>query len=702
MVVASYEDSSLYEVDAETGAIVNTLIAPYSSATFIGPSGLTWGPDGNLYISAQGYGAGTDAILQYNFTTNTLATFISSSVLDSIAAADGASAFEPAGLQFGPDGNLYVSLNGGQGDFSNNGEVIRFHITSTGGVLSYNPSDPIAPVAVATAMLQPDGLTFGVASGTTTTLYVADSGDDNVVAVADATTSPAQSIYINGTIAGIESPVSVNWGPDGDLYISDVGPYPPNFQGNVFQYNPTTTAIQIFTPSSGAGDLAGQFPSEVLFDGHGNVLTANLGPAYPPNLAGSINQYSGSGAYIQTLLSSGEFPDTGPGTSGISPSQLILFPAPVVTANPSNQGVNAGGTATFVAAATSELTPSGQWQVSTDGGAIFSNVTNGGVYSGATTETLVITGATAAMNGYEYQEVFTNSFGTATTTAVTLTVDFAPTVTANPTDSTIDAGGNTSFAAAATGNPTPSVQWQLSTNGGAAFNNITNGGVYSGATTLALSIVGATAAMNSYQYRAIFSNTLFGAGSPSTATTTAATLTVDFAPTVTTDPTNTTVNAGSNASFTATANDGFPLPTTVQWQFSTNGGTNYFNATNGGIYGGVTTTTLTVLGTFAAENGYEYRAVFSNAAGLSATTTSATLGVDFAPTVTANPISKTIDVGSDTSFVAAATGNPTPAVQWQVSTNGGATFNNVSNGGVYSGATTTTLSITGATAAMNA
>ena len=62
-------------------------------------------------------------------------------------------------------------------------------------------------------------------------------------------------------------------------------------------------------------------------------------------------------------------------------------------------------------------------------------------------------------------------------------------------------GGNTSFTSSATGNPTPTQQWQVSTNGGDTFVNITNGGVYSGATTGTLSITRGIAAMNGYKYR---------------------------------------------------------------------------------------------------------------------------------------------------------------------------------------------------------
>jgi len=60
-----------------------------------------------------------------------------------------------------------------------------------------------------------------------------------------------------------------------------------------------------------------------------------------------------------------------------------------------------------------------QWQVSTDGGNTFTNIT------GATSTTYSFAAA-VGQNGYEYQAVFGNGVGTpATTTAATLTVNAA-------------------------------------------------------------------------------------------------------------------------------------------------------------------------------------------------------------------------------------------------------------------------------------
>ncbi|WP_430406706.1 T9SS type A sorting domain-containing protein [Fluviicola sp.] len=68
-----------------------------------------------------------------------------------------------------------------------------------------------------------------------------------------------------------------------------------------------------------------------------------------------------------------------------------------------------------------------------------------------------------------------------------------------------------------------------------------------------------------------------------------------------------------------------------------------------------------------------------------------------APTITANPPNRAICAGSNTTFTSNASG--ATAFQWQE--NSGSGFIDIVNGGVYSNATTNTLTITGATAGMS-
>jgi hypothetical protein len=91
----------------------------------------------------------------------------------------------------------------------------------------------------------------------------------------------------------------------------------------------------------------------------------------------------------------------------------------------------------------------------------------------------------------------------------------APTLflTVSPLSQTVKVHGRVIFTAAATGDPAPTVQWQISSDGGATFINIP------GATATTLTFR-ASARQNGNQYRAVFSN---AAG---TVASTAATLTM--------------------------------------------------------------------------------------------------------------------------------------------------------------------------------
>ncbi len=345
----------------------------------------------------------------------------------------------------------------------------------------------------------------------------------------------------------------------------------------------------------------------------------------------------------------------------------IASAAPTITTQPISQTVAAGQNASFTIGAGGIPFPTYQWQVSSNGGTSWTDLTSAAPYSGATSVNLTVASVSASLNGTQYSAVVTNSLGTATTNAATLTVNVVPSVTAHPANLTVTAGGTATFTAGASGTPTPLVQWQVSTNSGSTWSDS------SGATSTTYAFT-AAAADSGKQYRAVFTNSV------GTATTNAASLSVNVAPVITTHPSNATVTAGSTASFTAGAS-GTPTPT-VQWQLSTNGGSAWSDLS------GATSTTHSFTAA-ATDSGKQYRAVFTNSVG-TATTNAATLTVNVAPLVTTHPASQTATAGGTATFTAGASGTPTPTVQWQVSINGGSTWSDIS------GATATTYAFTAA------
>ena len=353
--------------------------------------------------------------------------------------------------------------------------------------------------------------------------------------------------------------------------------------------------------------------------------------------------------------------------------------APAITSQPSASTICAESNTTFSAVFSNAT--GYQWQV--DRGAGFINISNTAPYSGANTATLTITGATAGINGYAYRVVATGACSpAATSNSATLTVNSAPAITSQPNASAICAGSNTTFSAVSS-NAT-GYQWQV--DQGAGFINISNTAPYSGANTATLTITGATAGINGYAYRVIAT----GSCSPA-ATSNSAKLTVNSAPAITSQPSASTICAGSNTTFFAV----FSNATGYQWQV--NQGAGFINISNTAPYSGATTGTLTITGATAGINGYAYRVVAAGSCSPAATSNSATLTVNSAPAITSQPSASTICAGANTIFTAAAS-NAT-GYQWQVDQ--GAGFINISNGAPYSGATTATLTITGATAGIN-
>lgn len=88
-----------------------------------------------------------------------------------------------------------------------------------------------------------------------------------------------------------------------------------------------------------------------------------------------------------------------------------------------------GGGATFTVS--TQITTTGtpgtlvyQWQVQTATGTRWSNISNTGIYTDATTDTLTLTGATASVDGYKYRVKVTSTGGTEEVISRTATLTF--------------------------------------------------------------------------------------------------------------------------------------------------------------------------------------------------------------------------------------------------------------------------------------
>lgn len=368
---------------------------------------------------------------------------------------------------------------------------------------------------------------------------------------------------------------------------------------------------------------------------------------------------------------------------------LNLNTPPSVTGNPSSTTICQAANTSFTASGTG-TSIAYQWQESTNNGASWTNLTNVAPYSNVTTSTMNITAAPAGYSGNQYRCAISGicTPSPAHTTAAILTVTPFVAVTAQPpVGGFMCAGGNTSISFTHTGGTT--FQWYC--DFGAGFVALSNNATYSGVNTATLNITNGSVG-NTGTYRCIFSNGCSGPIATGTSY-------LNIYPTtaITTNPSSTTSCAGANSYFSVTAS-GSTL--NYQWQVSTNGGGTWANLANTAPYAGVTTSTMSILGTLVSYNNNQYRCNVIGACLSSANSTGATLSVNTNPltAITAQPAANgSVCVGSNTSISCTAT-NAT-GFQWQIDQ--GAGFANVTNVAPFSGATTATLNITNATLAAN-
>ena len=300
------------------------------------------------------------------------------------------------------------------------------------------------------------------------------------------------------------------------------------------------------------------------------------------------------------------------------------------------------------------------------------------IVSPATTTTYTLTSVTDH-NGC-VANTSTNLIGSAT-----VTVRALPAITTSPVSKTICEYGLVAFNVAATGADL-TYQWYVNT--GSGFNAVADGGVYFGATNSTLSLFGATRLMTGYVYHVVV------IGCSSSVTSADATLTVNQAPEITTQPKDTTacMNAGAAFSITATG-------TGVVYQWQVNKGAGFINVVDDANFSGSALNTLTITNAQAAFNNYIFRIILTGTCGIPVYSNFAVLRVNIPPSITLNPVDKaTCDGTGPVVFTANGTGI-IDSLRWEVFSGG--VWSDVHDDAIYSGSTSQQLTLAAVPLALN-
>jgi gliding motility-associated-like protein len=368
-------------------------------------------------------------------------------------------------------------------------------------------------------------------------------------------------------------------------------------------------------------------------------------------------------------------------------SSVTVLPQPaIVTGGQPVDATICGGanTAFEVTATGGSLTY--QWQV--DAGSGFSDILNGGLYTGATTARLQLTGATVAVDGYRYRAQIKTVIGGTTycsvvlSDAAVLTLDSGPSIAAGgqPANTAICPNGSATFRVTASG---VGLTYQWQEDAGSGFTNVVDGAGYAGATTATLSVLNVPGTSTGRRYRVLIQGTRCG----SVMSDGAATLSVTQGITISGQPASAVVCPGSAAGFQVSVTNASGL--TYQWQ--EDDGSGFRDVADGNTYSGVTSSTLAINTVTSAMNARRYRVMIQRPGCASVSSDgTAMLTVRNAPVIARPPQDLSLCFGESGSMTVAA-GGPAAAYHWQVDDGRG--FRDIGDGGVYGGARSETLTL---------
>jgi kumamolisin len=435
----------------------------------------------------------------------------------------------PGGIALDNSGNIVVA--------DTNNDTIR-KVTPAGVVSTIAGSAGLAGSTNATGSAARFNAPSNVTVDSSGNIYVADANNNairkitsaGVVSTLAGRAGRTGSTNGTGTNARFNAPLGVAVDSSGNVFVADAN-------NNLIRKITSAGAVTTFAGGggstlSGSTDGTGtnarfNFPVDVAVDSGGNVYVADTNNDTIREItpAGVVTTIAGAAGI------SGSNDGVGTGARFNSPSGVRLDAAGnVYIADTNNHTIR-------------RLTPTGI--ITTLAGSAGVSGSSDGVGSAARFNSP--SNALPAASGNVYV-IDTNNFTLRKGTPSTV-----PTIQTPPANQTVVAGQSATFSVAATGNPTPSYQWQRWPAGGSTWTSLTDGVAYSGSTTATLAIVAATLAMSGDQFQCVVANI---AGSVTSSP--AASLTVGVAPQITSASSATfTISQAGNFTILAT---GTPAP----------------------------------------------------------------------------------------------------------------------------------------------
>lgn len=337
-----------------------------------------------------------------------------------------------------------------------------------------------------------------------------------------------------------------------------------------------------------------------------------------------------------------------------------------ITTQPKNINACIGSTATLNVIATGNA-PQYRWQISKDKGITFNDL------PGEINSSLILSGISSSDNLNQYRVIVENGCPSSVTSEVALLTIIEPvSINTQPDNATVCSGENTSFSIV-TSSPT-FYNWQISKDNGNSFSDLPN----QNNATLVLNNVNAT--QNGEKYRVKINNC-----STNDLISSAVILTVYPLVKVSTQPKNASVCLNSSSGFSAEASGNSIV---YQWQVSADGGNSYKDIEN------ANSNEYTITSATATMNNYRYRLKVTEAFCGSAFSDAAILTVSSPAQITDQPDELAVCEKTEAKFSVVA-GGSSISYQWQVSSNSGNSFTDISN------AKSNTLTIASATSSLN-